>query len=116
MFKTESIEVKTTGGFVFKNRSPVEVAKLVDKIKALNPQVGFSEFTELVTMEGFADSLVDWSVKEELNRENAIEFYKSFKSFAQSQLQEAKKLIEIETNEQLKNLLTGRNGDVAQVE
>lgn len=116
MFKTENIEVKTTGGFIFKNRSPVEVAKLVDKIKALNPQVGFSEFTELVTMEGFADSLIEWPVNEDLTRENAIEFYKSFKSFAHSQLQEAKKLIEIETNEQLKNLLTGRNGDVAQEE
>lgn len=116
MFKTENIEVKTTGGFVFKNRSPVEVAKLVDKVKALHPQAGFYEHTEIVTMEGFADSLIAWPLEEELNRENVIEFYNSFKSFAQSQLREAKKLIEVETDEQLKNLLTGRNGDVAQVE
>lgn len=116
MLKTENIEVMTTGGFVFKNRSPVEVAKLIDKLRATHPQAGYSEFTELVTAEGFADSLIVWPVNVALNRENAINFYYNFKAFAHKHLQEAKKLIEIETAEQLKNLLTGQNGDAVREE
>lgn len=104
------LEVNTEDGFVFVNRDAIDVAKTTDSVKRSNPSAGTAELIEKIAAEEFAKSCIYWPLKIELNHDNAVDFYLTFRHYAVKQINEAKNKIVSEINEQLKNLLAGLNG------
>jgi tRNA isopentenyl-2-thiomethyl-A-37 hydroxylase MiaE len=114
--RKEFIEVNTDDRFVFRNRNSIEVSQTTDRVKKMNPVAGTAELIERIAAEEFANSCVCWPLKEELNHDNAVNFYLQFRNFAVKQVNEAKSKINEIVNNDLKNLLTGHIGGSNPVE
>lgn len=114
--KSNPIEVSTEDGFVFKNRTSVEIGRTTDMVKRENPTAGTAELIERVAAEEFSKSCIYWPLQIALSEDNAIDFYLSHRDFAVKQIKEAKVKIKEELDSQLKNLLAGLNGGLPPAE